>query len=82
MLIDNATQQASAMLRRQKAKSGLAILGYSRKEVIGDPKISNYRKRHSHHGEDLAHAALIAELAVLIGSNTPNKDFYKYTGRG
>ena len=52
------------------------------KEILDDPKICSYLELHTQSGEDLALASLIAELAVLIGSNTPKKDYYRYIGRG
>ena len=57
-------------------------MGFPLKEILDDPKVCSYLELHTQSGEDLALASLIAELAVLIGSNTPETDFYKYIGRG
>ena len=81
-IIKKAPKQASGILKKQKQKTGIAILGSPLKELTDNPIFQGSLKQDSIFvGEDLAQKALTAEKIILLTAGIPTNKHFKYTGR-
>ncbi len=81
--VRSARDKASLWLQKQKQKTGIGILGRANSVLECDPKFQGeYKKEAVSVGEELAHASLSAEFLCLDILDIPDKDQYKYIGRG
>ena len=79
----NANKKAYKLLNKQRAKTGVAILGSPSQSLSSDPKFQgNLANQMILSGEKLAQASLASEFLVLKVANVPSQDHPKYTGRG
>ena len=81
-IIKKVQKQAACILKKQKQKTGIAILGSPLKELTENPISQGSLKQDSIFvGEDLAQKALTAEKIILLTAGIPTNKHFKYTGR-
>lgn len=81
-IYNDSLQQAQTMLNKQKAKTGIAILGSPTNCLVEDPKFSGeLLTAQILNGQKLALAALAAELTILNTLKVPLDQQHKYIGR-
>ena len=82
-MFNKASTKAKRMLKKQKLKTGFAILGKPNTVLNNDPKFQGKLKQDCiDNGEYLAFSSLSSELLVLAVAEVPRLQWHKYIGRG